>query len=664
MHKFTHNRISIYFIFLLGISLSFGLTGCDDDEGFTPSPVEKPSKTYRFKTLNDSQLAGYVKFSKNEDNSTEALIFVAGTEAGNTHPAHIHANSAVEGGDIAITFEPVDGATGRSVTTITQTDAGAAITYDELLNYDGYVNVHLSANDLTVVVQTDIGGNELTGTTKTYALGQKDGSGNTGSVLFQQRKNNNTLATITLDSAQKLTDGANYAAHIHNNTAAETGGIAVSFSDVSGTTGTSLTHIEVADDGTPITYEAIVGTDDAPGYDGYVNVHQAGNLAVLIVQGDIGANELTGDSETYTLVERDAPGITGEATFEKRANGETLVTLALEGTPEGGEHPAHIHANTAAEGGAIVVTFNPVNGTTGMSMTNVATTDDGVTVTYDSLLNYDGYINVHLSAADLGTIVAQGDIGQNALTGEKVTYELDSVAVATIKGSATFYERKNGTSLVEILLEGTPADGTHPAHIHANTAAESGPIAISLASVNGATGASRTQVSTFDDGTAVTYAELIDYDGYINVHLSATDLGTIVAQGDVGSNALTGETVTYPLAAVAGSGVSGNATFAERKDGTALVTLQVTGTPTDGDHPAHIHYNSAAEGGAIAISLTNVNGATGVSKTSVMALDNNRLITYEELTNFDGYINIHLSPTDLATIVAQGNIGANVVEEE
>ena len=663
MNNFTHNRFLSSFSFLIGLSLLLGLNGCDDDEGFVPSPPEKPNKAYRFNALNDAQLAGYVKFSKNEDNSTEALIFIEGTEAGNTHPAHIHANSAVEGGDIVISFEPVNGATGRSVTTITQTDAGVAITYDELLNYDGYVNVHLSPNDLTVVAQTDIGGNELTGTTKTYALGQRDDSGNTGSLLLEQRKNNNTLATITLDSAQKLADGTNYPAHIHDNTAVESGPIAISFNEVSGATGTSVTHIEMTDEGTPITYDAIVGTEDTPGYDGYVNVHQADNLAVLIVQGDIGANELTGDSETYTLSERDVPGIKGEATFQKRTNGETLVTLDLEGTPEGGVHPAHIHANTAAESGPIVVTFNSVNGTTGMSMTNVATTDDGTTITYDSLLNYNGYVNVHLGdGANLATIVAQGDIGQNALTGEKVTYQLDSVAVPAIKGSTTFYERKNGTSLVEILLEGTSAGGVHPAHIHANTAAESGPIAISLTPVTGATGVSRTQVGTFDDGTAITYAALVDYDGYVNVHLSDTELETIVAQGDIGSNALTGEKVTYPLAAVAGSGVSGTATFAERQDGTALVTLTVTGTSAGGDHPAHIHYNTTAETGDIAISLTNVDGATGISKTSVMALDNNRPITYEGLTDFDGYINIHLSPTELATIVAQGNIGANAAE--
>ncbi len=57
-----------------------------------------------------------------------------------------------------------------------------------------------------------------------------------------------------------------------------------------------------------------------------------------------------------------------------------------------------------------------------------------------------------------------------------------------------------------------------------------------------------------------------------------------------------------------------------------------------------------------------MNGTTGISKTSVTELDNNLPITYDGLLTFDGYINVHLSPEDLATIVAQGNVGANVTE--
>ncbi len=652
MHNFTHNRTLSFLSLLLGISLLVGLTGCDEDTEFTPSPQEDAATAYRFTALNDSQVDGYVKLTKISESATEVLIVVGGTQQGNTHPAQLRNGSAAEGGDVSVELEPVDGATGRSTTTVNQA-------YEQLLDFDGYVTIQLSGSDPTLVSESDIGANELTGTAKEYRLAQRDNSGNTGAVTFAQRKNGNTLATIQLDSLDELTDGASHPAHIHFNSAVEGGGIAINFNDVSGTTGRSVTHIEATEEGTPINYDGLLA------FDGYVNVHlSADNLGTLVVQGDIGSNELTGESTTYTLSEKDVEDIKGTAKFEERNSGETLVTLSLEGTPEGGVHPAHIHANTAAQGGDIVVTFNPVNGTTGVSMTNVSVTDgaDGAPITYEELIDYDGYINVHLSAEALGTIVAQGDIGQNVFTGEAVTYALDSIAVPSIKGTATFQERSNGTTLVTLALQNTPADGTHPAHIHANTAAEGGAIAISLTSVSGATGASLTEVSAYDDGTEVTYGDLLDYDGYINVHLSAAELGTIVAQGDIGSNALTGETVDYPLIAIGGLGVSGTATFAERNDGTALVTLVVTGTMAGGNHPAHIHYNSAEEGGAIAISLTNVNGATGISKTSVMALDNNRAITYEELIAFDGYINVHLSPADLATIVAQGDIGANAAE--
>jgi hypothetical protein len=336
----------------------------------------------------------------------------------------------------------------------------------------------------------------------------------------------------------------------------------------------------------------------------------------------------------------------------------------LEGTPEGGSHPAHIHENSYVEGGGIVLTFNPVDGNTGMSRTNITSFDDGGEISIAIIKDYDGYVNVHLSAAELGTIVAQGDIGANELTGESVTYNLDERAVEGISGTATLYERQSGNSLMVLDLEGTPDEGSHPSHIHANTAAESGPIALSLTPVNGTTGMSMTTIRQFDDGTPVTYSELLNYDGYINVHLSASELGTIVAQGDMGQNALTGNSTVYTLNEVNGSGVSGTATFYERNNGYTLVEIMVDGTPALGNHPAHIHFNSVEEGGGIAIDLTNVDGDTGISRTSIVAQNNNKDITYDQLLEFDGYINIHLSPLDLATIVAQGNIGSNVTAEE
>lgn len=244
-------------------------------------------------------------------------------------------------------------------------------------------------------------------------------------------------------------------------------------------------------------------------------------------------------------------------------------------------------------------------------------------------------------------------------TGVSMTYDLNESAVAGISGTAKFIENSDASVTVELSLTGTPDGGQHPAHIHVNTAAEGGSIAITLGAVDGTTGTSTITFSALDNGTAITYTQLIDFDGYINVHLSATELGTIVAQGDIGQNELTGTTKEYALGEKAVAGISGTATFYERVNGEALAILRLTGTPDGGVHPAHIHNGEASVGGSIAFSFNPVNGTTGWSATNVAALDNEDAFGYADVLTFDGYINVHLSATELSTIVAQGNIGAN-----
>ncbi|MCM8570808.1 CHRD domain-containing protein [Gramella jeungdoensis] len=497
---------------------------------------------------------------------------------------------------------------------------------------------------------------EFMGEVMTFDLSARSNSSVSGTATFTENEDNSTTLELKLDG----TTSGMHPAHIHFNSASEGGDIAVSLEAVDGSTGMSTTTFSTLDDGTAITYM------EAVNFDGYINVHlSADDLGTLVAQGDIGVNDLTGESKSYTLSSRDVDGIMGSVLFEERANGEAQATLMLENSPEDGMHPAHIHMNTAAEGGDIAFTFKSVNGTTGMSRTNVSALDDGTMFGYEDILDFDGYVNVHLSAEDLGTLVAQGDIGQNELTGESKTYELDSKAVDGIMGTATFEERVNGEALATLMLENTPEDGMHPAHIHMNTAAEGGDVAFTFNSVIGATGMSKTNVAALNDGTTFGYENILDYDGYINVHLSADDLGTLVAQGDIGQNELTGEAVTYQLNSVAVDAIMGTAMFEERVNGETLVTLSLQNTPVDGIHPAHIHMGSVAEApGDIAITLNSVMGASGMSFTNVSAFnaaegEEAEAITYENLTMFDGYINVHLSVENLATLVAQGNIGAN-----
>ncbi|TDE05293.1 CHRD domain-containing protein [Flavobacterium sandaracinum] len=365
-------------------------------------------------------------------------------------------------------------------------------------------------------------------------------------------------------------------------------------------------------------------------------------------------------SKVYDLGAVGSSGVTGTATIIEKSDATLSIELELKNTVAGASHPAHIHLNTAAEGGDIALTLKPVDGTTGKSTTTFKALDNGTAITYQGLLDFDGYINVHLSANQLSTLVAQGDIGQNDLTGVSKVYPLGSVSAPTISGTATFFKRVNGEALAIVQLQNTPAGGSHPGHIHNNTAAQGGGIAFSFKPVNGDTGLSVTNVAKLDNGTAFGYDQVIAVNGYINFHLSATNLATLVAQGDIGQNELTGTKVSYVLAQKDVAGINGTVEFAERLNQTTLVTIKLVGTPAGGSHPAHIHENNVATSGNIIAGLNPVNGDTGISKTQVATLVGGAAVTYTQFLTLAAYVNAHLSDANMATIVAQGNIGSSL----
>ena len=639
-------------LLMLLFTITF-LAACNDDDKMT-DPVVMPTgttMTYDLSSVSNPDILGTAKFIENDDASVTIELSLQNTSPGMS-PAHIHFNTAAEGGDIALTLGTVDGSTGKSTITTKTLDDGTPISYEDLINYDGYINVHASASDLgTLIAQGDIGQNQLTATSKTYNLGSVSDPGISGTATFTKRVNGEALAVIQLSGTAA---GVMSPGHIHANTAAEGGGIITTFTPVNGDNGTSKTNIATKDDGTAFLY------DDIMAFDGYINIHKsADDLATLIAQADIGQNELTATSKVYPLASVSDMGISGTATFTKRVNGEALAVIQLSGTTPGVMSPGHIHANTAAEGGAIVTTFTPVNGDNGMSKTNIATKDDGTPFLYDDVLAFDGYINIHKSADDLATLIGQGDIGQNELTATSKVYTLNSKSDPAISGTATFTKRVNGEALAVVKLMNTPAGVMHPGHIHVNTAAEGGGIAYTFKSVNGTTGISKSNVAMLDDGTPFGYDDVLGFDGYINFHYSAADLATLVAQGDIGQNELTGNAKTYPLGVKDVIGVSGTAKFEERVNGSTLVTLSLLGTVVGGVHPAHIHNNTAAMSGPIAVTLKSVVGATGKSLTQVSALDSGTPVTYSDLIAYNGYINVHASVTNLASLLAQGNIGVN-----
>ncbi len=254
-------------------------------------------------------------------------------------------------------------------------------------------------------------------------------------------------------------------------------------------------------------------------------------LTVLILLPFTGCQkeELPARQTSYTLKVQDVLGVTGTATFIENENYVT-VNLKLFGAAPG-DHPAQLCMNTFAEGGAMVVNLNPVN-ESGTSSTNVTS------MTYNQMVDYDGYIKVMRSTSEPQIILAQGDIGGNVLTGTKISYPLNTIAPFGVSGTALFEKRKNGNSLLTITLTGTIAGEEYPATINLSSVATigGGPITKTLSNVNGSTGTSYTTIRKLDGGLNITYDNWLVYNGYINVYQTLAVFNKIITQGDIGSN--------------------------------------------------------------------------------------------------------------------------------
>jgi len=233
----------------------------------------------------------------------------------------------------------------------------------------------------------------------TYNLKAKDVLGVTGTVTFIETSSTSTTIDIVLVGAPS----GSHPAELCNNSAVEGGSVVAALNPVDAT-GRSSTTINT------LTFTELID------YNGFVRVLQSTSEPdVIIAQGDIGSNVLTTINITYVLDTVGSFGVSGTALFEKRVNGNTLVTISLSGTIPGDFYPATINLGSieSVGGGPVVKTLNNVDGTNGKSYTNIRKLDNGIDIVYDNWLVYDGYINIYQTSINLSNIICHGNIGSN-----------------------------------------------------------------------------------------------------------------------------------------------------------------------------------------------------------------------------------------------------------
>jgi len=110
---------------------------------------------------------------------------------------------------------------------------------------------------------------------------------------------------------------------------------------------------------------------------------------------------------------------------------------------------------------------------------------------------------------------------------------------------------------------------------------------------------------------------------------------------------------TYNLMVKDVLGVSGTVTFTESGSNSTTIDIMLANAPS-GTHPANLYMNSVVENGAVIVALNPVD-ATGKSSTVV------KTMTYSQLIAYDGSIKVFKSSTEPEVILAQGDIGGNVI---
>ena len=143
--------------------------------------------------------------------------------------------------------------------------------------------------------------------------------------------------------------------------------------------------------------------------------------------------------------------------------------------------------------------------------------------------------------------------------------------------------------------------------------------------------------------------------GKLNIFLTmVVAVIALITIGGCDKNDDTGSETSYDLKVQDVLGVTGKATFIETGN-SVTIDLVLYGAPS-GVHPAELCMNTVAEGGVVVLTLNPVD-ETGKSSTKVTSL------TYNQLVAYDGFIKVMKSASEPLVILAQGDIGGNVITD-
>ncbi|MCM4173788.1 hypothetical protein DHD32_20135 [Arenibacter sp. TNZ] len=144
---------------------------------------------------------------------------------------------------------------------------------------------------------------------------------------------------------------------------------------------------------------------------------------------------------------------------------------------------------------------------------------------------------IYLFLVSMSLIISgcsKDDSSTKSSTSVKV-YTLSPVSNSKISGKVTFKKNEDGSTTILLEINGSSTD-IHPAFIYLNNLETGGQVAITLAPIDCDCESSSTVITTLDDGTPITYEQLLKFDGHIKIHQNEDHLEIIITQGNIGAN--------------------------------------------------------------------------------------------------------------------------------
>jgi LPXTG-motif cell wall-anchored protein len=164
-------------------------------------------------------------------------------------------------------------------------------------------------------------------------------------------------------------------------------------------------------------------------------------MGLVLVPASVLAQD---DTVTVTLSEQSGSGISGTATLTQMGD-DLRVVVDVDGTEAGSSHPAHIHTGACPNPGGVAHPLEAVED--GTSTTTLA----GIELS--SVTDGNHAINLHLSADDLDTYVACGDIPEAEMAAATATDAMDAAeATATPAAQPEALPKTGGDNTLPWLL--------------------------------------------------------------------------------------------------------------------------------------------------------------------------------------------------------------------